>query len=508
MGRHAADGGLTRRAFVGGLGAAALWGATRGVSRAAPGDGLATGGVFSTGVRAGTPTPRGITLMTAVDELADDGRLLVEVARDPAFARVVVRRTIAAGGRTAGVARARIASAQLAPGEEYWYRFATRTADSPVGRFRTLRPSDSSQPVRLAFFSCQGWQAGYYTAHAGMAAEPDLDLALCLGDYIYELTDDTGPPERVDRIGADADGFAQTLDEYRRKYRLYQSDPTLQAMHAAHAFLAVWDNHELADDSPGHLQGKPVRVPLERRMQNGRQAFWESLPVEKARTQWPGLYRRVPLGAAADLFLLDLHSYADPPTAGTYLGARQLAWLQRELARSRATWKLVASSTCMMGTDIAVGVPLNLNQWDGYADERRALMEWILTQDIHGVVVLSGDLHTFIAGAVTTTGRGDGTPAAVEFLGGAITSNGLLDGQPPGPARDAAARALEQQGRAVNTHFAFLDLLSKGYGVLEASADELLVEYRSPESILTPSSPMRTLQRFRVLPDRAAIELR
>jgi alkaline phosphatase D len=51
----------------------------------------------------------------------------------------------------------------------------------------------------------------------------------------------------------------------------------------------------------------------------------------------------------------------------------------------------------MMGTDIAVGVPLNLNQWDGYADERRALMEWILTQDIHGVVVLSGDLHTFIA---------------------------------------------------------------------------------------------------------------
>ena len=227
------------------------------MSRAAPGDGLATGGVFSTGVRAGTPTPRGITLMTAVDDLADDGRLLVEVARDPAFARVVVRRTIAAGARTAGVARARI-----------------------------------------------------------------------------------------------------------------------------------------------------VRVPLERRMQNGRQAFWESLPVEKARTQWPGLYRRVPLGAAADLFLLDLHSYADPPTAGTYLGARQLAWLQRELARSRATWKLVASSTCMMGTDIAVGVPLNLNQWDGYADERRALMEWILTQDIHGVVVLSGDLHTFIAGAVTTTGRG------------------------------------------------------------------------------------------------------
>jgi alkaline phosphatase D len=162
----------------------------------------------------------------------------------------------------------------------------------------------------------------------------------------------------------------------------------------------------------------------------------------------------------------------------------------------------------MMGTDLAVGVPLNLNQWDGYPAERRELLEWILARDIGGVVILSGDLHTFIAGAVTTTGRSDGVAGAVEFLGGAITSNGLLDGQAPGPARDAAARALEQQGRAVNPHFAFLDLLAKGYGVLEARAGELLVEYRSPESILVPTSPMRPLQRFRVLPDRAAIELR
>jgi hypothetical protein len=58
------------------------------------------------------------------------------------------------------------------------------------------------------------------------------------------------------------------------------------------------------------------------------------------------------------------------------------------------------------------------------------------------------------------------------------------------------------------TRRALVGGLGAGYGVLQASANELLVEYRSPESILIPSSPMRTLQRFRVLPDRAAIELR
>jgi alkaline phosphatase D len=499
--------GPTRREFLAGLAAAGLAGGLGAPALAAFDGSLARGGVFRTGVRAGSPNPHGVTLMAAVDDLEADGRLLVEVARDSGFATVVARRTVGSGARTGGVARARIAPSVLDPGAEYWYRFATRDVDSPVGRFRTLRATDSGTPVRVAFFSCQGWQAGYYTAHAGLAAEPDIDLALCLGDYIYELTDDTGPAERVDTIGPDRDGFAQTLAEYRQKYRLYQSDANLQAMHAAHPFLAVWDNHELADDSPGHLQGKPVRVPLARRMAFGRQAFWDFLPVEKARTQWPGLYRKVTLGAAADLFLLDLHSYADPPTAGTYLGARQLAWLQRELAASRATWKLLASSTSMMGTDLAPGVPINLNQWDGYGAERRALMESILANGAGGVVVLSGDLHTFIAGTVTTTGRSDGTGAAVEFLGGAITSNGLIDGLPPGPDRDATARALEAQGRATNPHFAFLDLLAKGYAVLEARRDELLVAYRSPESILTATSPIRTLQRFRVLPDHPLIEL-
>src|SRR5262249_61254714 len=120
----------------------------------------------------------------------------------------------------------------------------------------------------------------------GTAGPPAAVAAVCRGDYTTERPHDGGPADRIDRIGPDHDGFAQTLDEYRQKYRLYQSDPNLQAMHASHSFLAVWDNHELADDSPGHLQGKPVRVPLAHRMRNGRQAFWESLPMEKPRTQW------------------------------------------------------------------------------------------------------------------------------------------------------------------------------------------------------------------------------
>ena len=128
--------------------------------------------------------------------------------------------------------------------------------------------------------------------------------------------------------------------------------------------------------------------------------------MERAHEDPTGLYRSVRLGRHVELFLLDTHSYADPPAQrGTYLGARQLAWLRRGLARSRATWKVVASTTVMMGTDLSPGQPINLGQWDGYPEERRALMEGILADGVRGVVVLSGDLHTMIAGQVTTTGR-------------------------------------------------------------------------------------------------------
>ena len=45
-----------------------------------------------------------------------------------------------------------------------------------------------------------------------------------------------------------------------------RGDANLQAMHAAHSFLAVWDNHDLADPLPQF----PLQVSTEERRQNGR----------------------------------------------------------------------------------------------------------------------------------------------------------------------------------------------------------------------------------------------
>ena len=102
---------------------------------------FAKGGAFAEGVASGEPATTSATLWTRLSGLRADRRITLEVARDPGFARVVLRRDMVARLSEAGAVKVRVpARARLRPGERYWYRFATRGSSSPVGRFQTLRP--------------------------------------------------------------------------------------------------------------------------------------------------------------------------------------------------------------------------------------------------------------------------------------------------------------------------------------------------------------------------------
>src|SRR5215510_15016908 len=94
--------GPSRREVLAGLGALGTWGVLGGRVAAAPARPIASGGVFPTGVRAGTPTPHGITLMAAVDELDDGAALDLVVARDPDFAHVILHRPVRSAARRTG----------------------------------------------------------------------------------------------------------------------------------------------------------------------------------------------------------------------------------------------------------------------------------------------------------------------------------------------------------------------------------------------------------------------
>jgi alkaline phosphatase D len=475
---------------------------------------FAKGGGFPEGVVAGEPATHSATLWTRLSGLEADRRVTLEVAKDPGFARVVLRRDMVARLSEAGAVKVRLpARAKLKPGERYWYRFATRKTSSPVGRFQTLRPPDSKEPVRVAFYSCQDWQSGYYGAHRTIANDDSLDFVLCLGDYIYEKNYYEGP--RTDRLGANGDGRVETREEYRQKYALYRSDADLRAMHAAHAFIPVWDDHEVEDNWAGDTGGGQApnrRVPYEQRRFNGLRTFYEAHPVRRPERGGFRRYGTVRLGANAELFLLDQRQYRDPQPCGDefvvpcpgaeteprhYLGDTQKAWFKSALEASTAAWKLVANQTMIMALENGPDSPTNKDQWDGYGVERRDVLEHVAARGIKDIAFLTGDIHTFFAGEVGTDGRGPES-VATEFVGGSISSLGIPESVtsvthiPPDVVFQAS-----RNFRTLNPHLKYDDQKRRGYGVAEARAGELRVEFRAVDALKRTTVAER-LASFRV----------
>ncbi len=503
--------GLRRREFlIGGAGAGLVLAGP--VNYAAIARGLrapvAKHGKFAHGVAAGFPSPKGITLWTRVSELERTSKLTLEVAKDKHFNRLVKSKEVLAEGGRDFTVHEHVGG--LDPGHEYFYRFQTKNKSSRAGRFRTLPPPDSKQKIRIGFYSCQDWEAGYFNAQAGLAAA-DVDLVICLGDYIYEHRYYPGPSDRLDTLGANGDGDVQSLAEYRSKYRLYQTDEGLQAMHAAHAFVGVWDDHEVEDNYAGdqpdsaatdpNLENNneyPRRVPFGERRKNGYKAFFEAMPRLQMKGAKNQIYGSMRIGGLAELFLTDQRQYRDPqPCADallepcpssedpgrTYLGAEQKKWFKKAVVKSDAKWKLWGSETMVMSLDLPKTQHVSQDQWDGYSAERREILEHFLSKGVTNLTALTGDIHTFLAGDMTTTGNIDGTPVGVELVGGSATSLGIPEflGVP--------SPTLQTLREANDPHVKYADFDRRGYGVVTVSKSKLTGEFFAVDALTRGAQP-------------------
>ena len=105
-----------------------------------------------------------IVLWTRVSELDRTSKLTLEVARDRGFRR---RRAPPRARREAARLHRPRAGPRPRPRPRVLLPLPHAKSDSMVGRFRTAASAGLRRPLRIGFFSCQCWQAGYYTAHAG-----------------------------------------------------------------------------------------------------------------------------------------------------------------------------------------------------------------------------------------------------------------------------------------------------------------------------------------------------
>lgn len=247
-----------------------------------------------------------------------------------------------------------------------------------VGRFRTAPASKRS--VRFTWSGDtvgQGWgidETGMKT-YASMAKHTP-DFFLHSGDTIYadgplkdevELKDGT---KWVNKVIIDGKRkVAETLAEYRDQWKYNLMDEHARAFNAVAPTFFQWDDHEVTNNwsaskdlsKDDRYTEKSVALLSARA---GR-AFHEMTPIRYTPAEPGRVYRKIAYGPLLDVFFLDLRSYRGPngpdmektlTPQSRILGEEQVKWLKRELANSRATWKVIASD-----------MPLGLIVWNDAA---------------------------------------------------------------------------------------------------------------------------------------------
>ena len=509
---------LDRRRFIQACGSLAL---LAGVSRA-PVFARALGAwPFTLGVAAGDPWPDGFVIWTrlAPRPLAEHGGMPAvrvpvrwEVAEDEAFRRVVRHGEAVAMPELGHAVHGELEG--LRPHRHYWYRFSVAGDEvSPVGRARTAPAIGAAvDRTRIAVAGCQHFEQGHYDAWRHIAAEPDLDLVFHYGDYIYE---GRAIPDRVRRhVG----GEIYSIDDYRRRYAQYKSDPQLQAAHAACAFASSFDDHEIDNNFAGDIDqdGTPPEIFALRRLA-GLQAWYENMPVRKA--QFPTVahgitaYRRLDWGRLLRTHVLDTRSHrSDQPCedgkrkpcpwdahdAPHMLGPAQEAWLDTGMANEHA-WNLLAQQVIVMPIDFraegASETRYATDLWDGYRPARRRLVETI---DRHGrgnVVIATGDHHRHLVGELPASDEDQaGRKVAVEFAATSITSGGN------GRGEETTRHVLGN-----NPHFQlYTDL--RGYQLFDITPERWTTRVKVMDFVDRPGGSIRTLESYAVEPGRVAVE--
>jgi len=522
---------FSRRRLVTGAGAGLAAIAAPGLIRIAAAQSWRAGNPFSLGVASGSPRSDGFVLWTrlAPEALSSnpetpggmsgaDVTLRYEIATDPGMTKIVRR-----GAATAEAAFAysvHLDIAGLQAGRSYWYRFLSGDAISTTGHAITLPVADSAlAKLRFGFVSCSNYEHGYFSAYRHLAGE-NPEFVLFLGDYIYETIEQYRPIVRRHSDGIEA----ATLPTYRNRYAQYRLDADLQGLHAQVPAIVTWDDHEVQNDYADKWSetfDDPAQFLIRRAA--AYQAFYEHMPVRPIISRPNGpvmrLYDRFTLSDLIEISVIDGRQYRSrqacymPPNKGgahletnvscperldqgrTMLGFGQEAWLYAGLAHSKARWNLIAQDVLMAqlrrkqdGIDA-----FWTDDWNGYPANRARLLRHIHDNKVPNPVVISGDIHSFLANDLKLDFDNPSSPiVATEFVGSSISSYG--------PPYEPIARVLPD-----NPHVHFFDSRRRGYVLVDLTAEAMQVQMRVVSDARDPKATIATLRAFAVEGGRAGV---
>ncbi len=488
---------------------------------------------FTHNVASGEPSANSMLLWTRYAAKGDSAKLRVEVSATPDFAKIV-----AGGEAITGPWRdwtSKITVTGLTPATRYFYRFVAPDGSfSPVGRTKTL-PVGNAARFGVAIFSCSNLGFGHFNAYGHAAARDDIDLAVHLGDYIYEYKHGTYPAlaQVVDnRLPLPAHEIV-ALADYRLRYASYRRDPDLQALHAAMPMIVSQDDHESTNNSweGGAQNHQKDEGDWSVRKAAAFQAWREWMPVSEEP------YKAYAIGTLATLFRTETRlvgrtapheaapffaspnpvaaikafrdgAWQDP--AATMMGWEQEAWLAAAMAqsvRSGTRWQIAGFGT-IMGKQVApkeatgwlkpdapesskryvqagvtlasLGMPSNLDAWGGYPAARARFLKSAQAMGAN-LIVLAGDSHNAWAFDLAQNGK----PAGVEFAGHSVTSPGYEGSIATDPKVIAGALV------AANPELKWADTSNRGYMAMTLTPAHVRNDWMFVDTVRTRSKTAR-----------------
>ncbi|MGI3006714.1 alkaline phosphatase D family protein [Vibrio parahaemolyticus] len=354
---------------------------------------------FEHGVASGDPTQTQVIIWTRVTTAASYVDVSWQVASDMEFSNVVQSGVFTTDtGRDFTV---KVDVQNLNANSQYYYRFMVGEMMSEVGQTQTL-PEDGVEKASMAVVSCANYPAGYFHVYREILNQHEqspFDVVLHLGDYIYEYGAGGYASEDAAALGREPSKGAEciTLDDYRKRYAQYRQDADLQALHAKLPMIAVWDDHELANDT--WKNGAENHQDDEGRFIDRRAAaaaaWTEWLPVRENTFSNMLIYRQFSFGNLVNLMMLDTRLVGrDKPldyfslSAPTMeaigglvaqsrsadrelLGTEQLAWLMNEFNTHDAKWNVLGQQVLMSRMELPSSVMTAMFQLFTSTEEKK-----------------------------------------------------------------------------------------------------------------------------------------
>ncbi|NQE60742.1 Phosphodiesterase/alkaline phosphatase D [Caulobacter sp. RHG1] len=491
--------------------------------------------VFTHGVACGDPTPSGLLLWTRAVGEGGEIRLAWEVATDEGFVKIIRSGVATTGPARDYTCKVEVEGLKPGATYHYRFRSADAVSRVGRGRTLPAKGVKAARLAVVSCSHYGFGYFNAYRAIADLTSPIDAVVHLGDYIYEYGVDGYGGAESKILGRQHQPAHEIVTLADYRQRFAQYRTDPDLQDLHARAAFITIWDDHETANNawmggSPAH--DEKTEGAWEARRDAAIQAYFEWLPMRDPPAGQPrhALNRVYDYGDLVSLIVIEtrLTGRTKAPSASrdmirdaagrpdpvrfekevldapqrSMMGARQEAWLDQALTASvkrGAAWQMLANQVIvarmrapdfmsLLPKDLLddaltrpgakrwlestrLGLPINLDAWDGYSAARLRLYDTVRKTKAN-LAVLTGDTHMFWGNRLHDPR--DETPVGVEFGVGSITSPGGYETISPDPRIYAVAeKALVDR----NPDVRFAHARDHGFLLVEIGRQAITCDY-------------------------------